>query len=162
MAVGSGIFGVDSWQRLTVGLTGYRINKYRTMNHSTRKLCLFASIWQTSAYIADNDGLRSSRRQNQVPKRILTPPFPDGPCGGRVVTIPGDKLYRDDTPFLSSVNPFSSYEDVVLPKRDVDVWLPKEYEMNEFKGENFPILYCHDGQNGECSLFDVYNITPRE
>jgi hypothetical protein len=115
---------------------------------SRQTLCLLVS--QASAYVSDNDALRSSRiRQKQVPARILTPPFPDGPCNGRVVTIPGETLYKQDKSFFNSINPFATWEDVVLPKRDIDVWLPKEYDSYEFKGDDFPILYCHDGQNGE-------------
>jgi hypothetical protein len=108
------------------------------------------STWQASAYISDNDVLRSSRLHKlQVPARIPTPPFPDGPCNGRVVTIPGEALYKDDKSFFNSINPFATWKDVVLPKRDVDAWLPNEYDSIEFKAEEFPVLYCHDGQNGE-------------
>lgn len=119
------------------------------MTRSSRMLCAMTPLWHVSAYIADNDALRSSRSKQQVPKRTPLPPFPDGPCGGRVVTIPGDELYKEDTSFLNSVNPFATFEDLVLPKRDVDVWLPKEYDLAEFRGEDFPLLYCHDGQNGK-------------
>jgi hypothetical protein len=104
-----------------------------------------------SAYISDRDAPQPYRRQ--IPKRIPTPPFPDGPCGGRVVTIPGEELFKQNNSFLNpALNPFASWRDVVLPKRDVGVWLPKEYDLNEFKAEDFPVLYCHDGQNGECIL----------
>jgi len=60
-------------------------------------------------------------------------------------------LYKEHNSFLSSnsLNPFTSWEEVILPKRDVAVWLPKEYDLKEFHGDDFPILYCHDGQNGE-------------
>lgn len=40
-----------------------------------------------------------------------------------------------------------SLNDVVLPSRDVRVWLPEEYNQNEYSQHSFPVLYCHDGQN---------------
>ncbi|EED93349.1 predicted protein [Thalassiosira pseudonana CCMP1335] len=83
--------------------------------------------------------------------RPLLPPFPDGPCGGSVVTLPSRDLYgkKNDggTSFLSSFNPLSSLNNIMLPPRDVLVWLPKEYHMPEYRGERFQVLYCHDGQN---------------
>ena len=59
----------------------------------------------------------------------LQPPFPDGPNGGQVITIPG--VYDDIT---------------MLPSRDVQVWLPPEYDRLP-DDVRFPVLYCHDGQN---------------
>ena len=122
------------------------------MNSSSRIHCLFTALilWRASAYISDNDAVKRTRSRS-LPKRIPTPPFPDGPCGGRLVTIPGEKLYEKDSSFfnINALNPFTTRDDVKLPKRDVSVWLPAEYDMKEFEGEDFPILYCHDGQNGE-------------
>ena len=67
------------------------------------------------------------------------------------MTIPGEDLYEDETSFfdMRALNPFTPRDNVKLPKRDVSVWLPAEYDLKEFEGKDFPILYCHDGQNGE-------------
>jgi hypothetical protein len=87
--------------------------------------------------------------------RPLAPPFPNGACGGTVVTLPRKHLFpgqdgrSNNNPFLNLINidPLSSFENVVLPPRDVKVWLPREY--SEHSKRRFPILYCHDGQNGK-------------
>ena len=86
-------------------------------------------------------------------ERPLAPPFPNGSCGGTVITLPRTKLFgpvESENSFLNlNLGPFSSLENVVLPPRDVKVWLPKEYHSPEYRNTRFPILYCHDGQNGE-------------
>ncbi len=93
-------------------------------------------------------------------ERPLAAPFPNGPCGGQVVTLPrvdlfpGQEVSSGNNPFfnLNQLNPFTSLvENVVLPPRDVKVWLPKEYHSSEYRHQRFPVLYCHDGQNGELS-----------
>lgn len=63
----------------------------------------------------------------------LNGPFPDGLNGGRLVTIPAANLS------------YHRYDNNVLPPRDIQVWLPKEYD--EHPDVPFPVLYCHDGQN---------------
>ena len=35
----------------------------------------------------------------------------------------------------------------MLPPRNIKVWLPAEYHKPEFRTHQFPVLYCHDGQN---------------
>ena len=76
--------------------------------------------------------------------RPLLPPFPNGVCSGKVVTLPSDDLYSaKGSPF----NPLSSLENILLPPRDVKVWMPAEYNKPEFRSHRFPVLYCHDGQN---------------
>jgi hypothetical protein len=92
-------------------------------------------------------------------ERPLAPPFPNGPCGGKVITLPRVDIFPGQVvsgisgnPFLNlNLNPFSSLENVVLPPRDVKVWLPKEYHFSEYRHQRFPVLYCHDGQTGELS-----------
>lgn len=69
--------------------------------------------------------------------RPLAAPFPNGCCNGSVLTIPRAELYSGGF----------SLNDVVLPSRDVRVWLPEEYNQNEYSQHSFPVLYCHDGQN---------------
>ena len=87
-------------------------------------------------------------------ERPLEPPFPNGPCKGKVITLPRVDLFPGQevsgNPFLNlNLNPFSSLENVVLPPRDVKVWVPKEYHSSEYRHQRFPVLYCHDGQTGE-------------
>jgi hypothetical protein len=91
-------------------------------------------------------------------ERPLAPPFPNGPCGGKVVTLPRGDLFsrqkESGNPLLNfNRNPFSSFENAVLPPRDIKVWLPKEYHSSEYSRRRFPVLYCHDGQTGEFSCF---------
>jgi len=76
--------------------------------------------------------------------RPLLPPFRNGLCGGSVVTLPRDELYPTKS---SPFNLFSSIENIILPPRDVKVWMPAEYQKPEFRKHQFPVLYCHDGQN---------------
>jgi predicted alpha/beta superfamily hydrolase len=76
--------------------------------------------------------------------RPLLPPFPNGLCGGNVVALPRDELYSTKS---SPFNLFSSFENIILPPRDVKVWMPAEYHKPEFRTHQFPVLYCHDGQN---------------
>eukprot|EP00581_Thalassiosira_minuscula_P032831 CAMPEP_0183761752 /NCGR_PEP_ID=MMETSP0739-20130205/8632_1 /TAXON_ID=385413 /ORGANISM="Thalassiosira miniscula, Strain CCMP1093" /LENGTH=454 /DNA_ID=CAMNT_0025999949 /DNA_START=42 /DNA_END=1406 /DNA_ORIENTATION=+ len=94
-------------------------------------------------------------------ERPLAPPFPNGSCGGTIITLPRRELFPGqgsesmgigDIPFLNNLNldtlnPLSSLENAVLPPRDVKVWLPREYHAPEYRTHDFPILYCHDGQN---------------
>lgn len=87
--------------------------------------------------------------------RPLAPPFPDGPCGGTVVTLPREDIFpgqvgADNIPLLNTlrkIGPLSSLENAMLPPRDVKVWLPREYHSAQYRTRCFPILYCHDGQN---------------
>jgi predicted alpha/beta superfamily hydrolase len=76
--------------------------------------------------------------------RPLAPPFRNGVCGGSVVTLPRDELYPTKS---SPFNLFSSIENIILPPRDIKVWMPAEYHKPEFRTHQFPVLYCHDGQN---------------
>jgi predicted alpha/beta superfamily hydrolase len=69
------------------------------------------------------------------PVRRLEPPFPDGPCGGRIVSLPPQDTYGIDAKL--SGNPF------LLPPRQIDVWLPPDYTPHS----NHPVLLSHDGQN---------------
>jgi hypothetical protein len=69
--------------------------------------------------------------------RPLQPPFPNGPCGGTLLTISSD--------FTFDVDSRLNGNRILLPPRDITVWLPPEYNDDEFT--RFPTLYCHDGQN---------------
>ena len=129
-----------------------------------------------AAYASDSPGVPQKRQQqrrtrtddnvnnannNERPssfhvERPLLPPFPNGPCDGTVITIPQKDLFSSQRlarssssitfPFFNSWDLSSLYEDAILPPRDVKVWLPREYHTND---KRFPVLYCHDGQNGE-------------
>lgn len=113
-----------------------------------------SSIVWWSNYAAANAFKIESRF---VGERPLAPPFPNGPCGGKVITIPQGDLYHipdGNSAFfnLNNVfNPFASVQDI-LPPRDIKVWVPKEYHTSQYSQESFPVLYCHDGQNGESTL----------
>ena len=103
----------------------------------------------------------SSSSSSYHVERPLSPPFPNGPCDGTVINIPQQDLFPSQRRARSNSNngilPFlnnnwdlsSSYENAILPPRDVKVWLPREYQSNENHSLRFPVLYCHDGQNGE-------------
>ena len=91
----------------------------------------------TTLFISDHLSDHEKLSQHQVPARALAPPFPDGPCGGRVVVIPPEETYSIDVKF----------NNIVLPPRHIHVWLPREYDLEKYRDKEFPILFCHDGQN---------------
>jgi pimeloyl-ACP methyl ester carboxylesterase len=103
--------------------------------HSTILLlgcfCFLLSFHSTSSFQEDN----APRRRRQ-----LAPPFPNGPCGGEVITIPPEDTYAIDVN-LANVNLGG---DLILPPRPIHVWLPPSYKTGNDK---HPVLYCHDGQN---------------
>ena len=74
-----------------------------------------------------------------VPRRPLEPPFPNGPCGGTVLTIPPEETFGIDVN-LATVNIGG---DFILPPRPLKVWLPPDYQ----NASQHPTLYVHDGQN---------------
>jgi enterochelin esterase-like enzyme len=74
-------------------------------------------------------------------RRTLTPPFPNGLCGGRIITIPPEDTYGIDVN-LANINLGG---DLILPPRDIRVWLPPDY--SETSTNRHPVLYVHDGNN---------------
>lgn len=70
----------------------------------------------------------------EIPCPPLKPPFPNGPCGGRIVTLEPELHYLQD-----------KAGDFVLPPRNITVWLPPDYGKHE--DMHFPVLYAHDGDN---------------
>lgn len=109
---------------------------------------LFAYAYTSSMPVQRTS--QSTPRHHDHDERPLTPPFPNGPCDGTVITLPRRDLFpgqSDSNNLLPNlrINPFSSLENVVLPPRDVKVWLPQMYHQN--RNQRFPVLYCHDGQN---------------
>jgi len=79
-------------------------------------------------------------REKSVTRKISLPlpPFPNGDCGGKIVSISPDKF---DKPDMTLLQP----ETIFLPPRPIEVWLPPTYLNNE-KSQH-PVLYVHDGQN---------------
>jgi hypothetical protein len=128
------------------------------------KFTAAAYAYQIESRFVGSKSLSSTSYLNIV-DRPLAPPFPNGPCGGKVITIPQKDLYRipddDNSAFFFNnfntvfPNPFASVQDVILPPRDIKVWVPKEYHTLQYSQESFPVLYCHDGQNGKCQCFCV-------
>jgi len=63
---------------------------------------------------------------------LLQPPFPDGLNGGKLVTIPSNRL---------NLNHF------LYPSRNVNIWLPPGYHSQTSKNTKYPVIFTHDGQN---------------
>ena len=107
---------------------------------------LFASAAYTSESMPSSQQRSFSTKTISHVDRPLAPPFPNGSCGGTVITLPRDLYGRqrsDDNnlPFLNfNLDPLSSFGNLVLPPRDVKVWLPKEYHLPEYRYHNFPVL----------------------
>jgi len=96
-------------------------------------------LLQLLLFISENVKQHNNEHRHEVPVRPLTAPFPDGRCGGRVVTIPPDETYAVDVKLSGNT--------IVLPPRPIDVWLPREYDDEAYMDQEFPLLFCHDGQN---------------
>ena len=103
------------------------------------KLSLRSDILVSKQSTADLPTKRKRRRRElYVPERPLSPPFPDGPCGGQIVTLQEADL-----------SPTSKgWRSFLLPPRPVHVWLPPGYDPQcQNTTVQYPTLYCHDGQN---------------
>lgn len=97
-----------------------------------------ASANEKRALDTSKDSSSSSRQRRQqlyIPQRVLTAPFPDGPCGGEIITL--------DPSITFDIDVRLSGNTMLLPPRDIQVWLPPGYNNNE----KCPVLYCHDGQS---------------
>ena len=84
--------------------------------------------------------------------RPLAPPFPNGLCGGTVVTLPPELTYgytEDDNALIAAATSGGdiSAGSILLPPRPIDVWLPPSYDPTGKSGKRHPVLYVHDGQN---------------
>jgi hypothetical protein len=85
--------------------------------------------------------LPSLRRFSQpFPGRELSHPFPNGNCGGHIVTIPAEDTYGIDVN-LADYNVGGA----ILPPRPIQVWLPPGYRDDGSK--QHPVLYVHDGDS---------------
>ena len=78
---------------------------------------------------------KSNKKKLYVPERKLTPPFPDGPCGGELITLDPSVTFGIDVRLSGNT--------LLLPPRPIQVWLPPGYDPKR----KYPALYCHDGQN---------------
>jgi pimeloyl-ACP methyl ester carboxylesterase len=88
------------------------------------------------------------------PQRALTPPFPNGDCGGTIVEISPEETFAVDVN-LANINILG---DLVLSPRPIKIWLPPDYcdgrrvtgpssPSKEGRKPGHPVLYVHDGQN---------------
>lgn len=69
-----------------------------------------------------------------------------------MITLRAEEMYSTKGDGLLSVLSLpATVSNFMLTPRDISVWLPKEYNFAEFKRVDFPVLYCHDGQNGKCN-----------
>lgn len=75
------------------------------------------------------------------PRRPLTPPFPNGMCGGTVLEIAPEETFGVDVN-LANINVLG---DMVLLPRTIRIWLPPGYDEEDQVGHS--VLYVHDGQN---------------
>lgn len=126
------------------------------------------SMLVNAAYASDSQAVPQPQPRQRPSsfhvERPLSPPFPNGPCDGTVITIPQKELFPGQR---KDWNLSTSYENTILPPRDVKVWLPREYHSSESHGLHFPVLYCHDGQNGELHFLPtserlVFDLTTTE
>jgi predicted alpha/beta superfamily hydrolase len=80
----------------------------------------------------------------KAPRRPLSPPFPNGPCGGTLIVIPPEQTFDIDVN-LANINVMGS----LLVPRPIKIWLPPDYEndSNDAGSRGHPVLYVHDGQN---------------
>lgn len=104
-------------------------------------LLTISAIQSSMAYTGGKSGQFQDKSKEIIsPQRPLTPPFPDGLNNGRLVTLPPSEHYLLDTNLSGNT--------LLLPPRDIQVWLPKDYDL--YPSTKFPVLYCHDGQNAIC------------
>ena len=107
-------------------------------------LLLICKNIAAASYIQhQNNVVRDNNNMIYDVDRPLAPPFPNGVCGGTVVTIPKDYgLYgQNNNNNFFDINLLGSLENVVLPPRDIKVWLPKQYHLPEYRYHHFPVLY---------------------
>jgi enterochelin esterase-like enzyme len=99
-------------------------------------LALFvACVESLSSLAPPGPGFARGDVSVREPTRKLTYPFPNGICGGTVVTIPPSDTYAIDVDLAGNT--------LFLTPRPIDVWLPPNYSDQA----RYPVLYCHDGQN---------------
>lgn len=99
---------------------------------------------QTKTYISRLSSLAQKAKTvpSPPPRRPLTPPFPNGLCGGTVVDIAPEETFGVDVN-LANINVMGA---MVLLPRPIQIWLPPGYNEDD-EGVGHSVLYVHDGQN---------------
>lgn len=132
-------------EALRSGFVGHRLisknplQGVSTRPHNThmRGKYLVSSIHFATLSNEKDISMHRTERTLYIPDRPLAPPFPNGLNGGHLIT-----LSSSEHDFF---NQRSDDSQLLLPQRDIQVWLPPDYQTHpEMK---FPVLYCHDGQN---------------
>lgn len=119
----------------------YAVNESPSIHSSSRSERQTNLLKRARQQVSTSNVARSRRsflEKTNVPVRPLAPPFPNGLCGGRLVTLPPSQHYELANKQITS-------NSLVLPPRDITVWLPPDYDIHT--DMKFPVLYCHDGQN---------------
>lgn len=92
--------------------------------------------------------IKSAALEQQQPRRRrLSPPFPNGLCGGSLVVLPPEQTYgynEEDNAYLTAASSGDATS-ILLPPRPISVWLPPSYEASGRKRHR--VIYVHDGQN---------------
>lgn len=101
------------------------------------------SLWLLTCYFPLVDSYSAPEKYHHaafdsIPSRPLQPPFPNGHCGGTVVTFPPEDTFAIDSSLSGNT--------LLLPPRLIQVWLPPDYDETTTVKKH-PVLYCHDGQN---------------
>lgn len=120
--------------------------QYVQLSQGRRRLVVTAAATkQTSDDKQSSSSSSSSIRKNPVvPRGTLEPPFPNGLCGGTVISIPPEDTFGIDVN-LANINLGGN---LILPPRTLKVWLPPGYYDNSSSpSRRHPTLYVHDGQN---------------
>lgn len=109
-------------------------------------ICLALLHGASSSYVGNTKRIGSSPSRSNgeeiklsVRRQSLEPPFPNGICGGNILTIPPEETFGVDVN-LANINLGGN---LVLPPRPLRIWLPPDYQ----EGDRHPTLYVHDGQN---------------
>lgn len=101
------------------------------------------SVYRGRRLLAAKQQQQSDEKKRTSPvvrTSTLEPPFPNGLCGGTVVSIPPEETFGIDVN-LANINLGGS---LILPPRTLNVWLPPNYQSTSGR---HPTLYVHDGQN---------------
>ena len=132
------------------------INAMSTMNkNQNQKRSLIPSSSQPQKQKRISLSRSSSSSSSSSPRREqqqqqLTPPFPNGLCGGTILEISPEETF--------GVENLSVLGDMMLLPRTIKIWLPPGYNNNDSneneifnnirqQKQRHPVLYVHDGQN---------------
>lgn len=99
---------------------------------------------QSASSSASSSSAAASRTDPSRPtaSSVLSPPFPNGLCGGQLVTLPPSETFAA---MHAQRHPFGLSPP---PPRPISVWLPPGYDSASGSSyQRYPVLYCHDGQN---------------